>query len=263
MTRPDGEPLHDQRIGVRGRFDPSRSASTSITGISAAKASPRDFRQSRFLGSGAAGRGRPRGAADVGRCVQANLAGDVNSRVRAWVLEHFDSGTIERVEIATNAPIPTLRPADRRCRRWHLDRDRRQQRRDPPGRGTAADHRRRSSSPASSGARHHRTWPRHSRPGVRPTPHGQQWRVRSAGQLGRTSRQRGCGCAWTVRFRPRRSCCASTAWDGLRRAARSGREPWHRDSAGPLALSIDPDEPPARSTTTSTPTSPTLPSNAS
>ena len=71
----------------------------------------------------------------------------VAPKVRAWVEEHVGGGTVERLMIATNAPMSTLkavRPADPRRRAG--DRDRRPRRRNPAGR-TAC---RRSAMPTST-----------------------------------------------------------------------------------------------------------------
>ena len=71
----------------------------------------------------------------------------ISPKVHAWVSENILSGTVERIEIATNAPMATLqadRPADPGRRTG--DRDFRQRRRDPAGR-TAC---RRSAMPMSA-----------------------------------------------------------------------------------------------------------------
>ncbi len=47
-------------------------------------------------------------AANVGKRFQAGLADHAAPSVRAWVLEHFDAGAVESVDIAINAPLATL-----------------------------------------------------------------------------------------------------------------------------------------------------------
>ena len=47
----------------------------------------------------------------VGAGAQAAVAGLRRPKLRAWVIEHFRNGTVERLEIATNAPWVTLKPS--------------------------------------------------------------------------------------------------------------------------------------------------------
>jgi len=106
---PDGEPLLFNRISMRGRFNAQAQridldqADVSGKGVGFAFSGNLDYSGAEpKLAVGLAGQ-------------QMSVAAFkqvwppmINPKVRKWVLAHFDSGTIERVEIATNAPLPTL-----------------------------------------------------------------------------------------------------------------------------------------------------------
>ena len=109
---PGREPLLLNRIVVRGRFDPTRRRI--------------DLDQGEFAGDGVglAASGNldfsgpdPRLVLNLTATPHVPIARfkqlwpvPANPGVRAWVLEHFDAGMIERIEVATNAPLKSLQP---------------------------------------------------------------------------------------------------------------------------------------------------------
>ncbi len=109
---PGRDPLLLNRIVVRGRFDPTRQRI--------------DLDQGEFAGDavGLAASGNldfsgpdPRLVLNLTATPHVPIARfkqlwpvPANPAVRAWVLEHFDAGMIDRIEVATNAPLKSLQP---------------------------------------------------------------------------------------------------------------------------------------------------------
>jgi hypothetical protein len=108
---PGGKPLLLNRVAMRGRFDSARQriefdqGDVSGTGVGLAVSGHLDFAGD-----------EPRLAVGIAGKTMTVAAFKqlwpvlVNPPVRAWVMKHLESGSIERVEIATNAPLPTLQP---------------------------------------------------------------------------------------------------------------------------------------------------------
>jgi len=103
-----GEQLLLNRISLRGQFDAASQrieverADVAGKGVGFAFSGNLDFSGEPRLAVGFAGQ-----QMSVASFKQM-WPSMVNPPVREWVLSHFDSGSIERIEIATNAPIHTL-----------------------------------------------------------------------------------------------------------------------------------------------------------
>ena len=133
-----------------------------------------------FIRRRAASGGRPCQHPDERAALKRIWPAFVASKVRSWVLEIIQR-TIERVEIATNAPIDTLKERAADSRRWPVGRGRRSATpscaRWPACRRSARPICTRGSRAACDG----QCRTRHGRVSPRPQAHVQQRRVRSSG----------------------------------------------------------------------------------
>lgn len=115
---PDDDPLVLKRIDLRGNIDPSQQRITlehgdvgtkelggaQSDGVTVAVSGRIDYANEPRFALGLAG--TPMSAAVLKRLWPSVLA----PKVREWVVEHVTSGTVDRVDIAANAPLSALHP---------------------------------------------------------------------------------------------------------------------------------------------------------
>jgi hypothetical protein len=108
---PGRDPLLLDRIVVRGRFDPAKQridldqGEVGGDGLALTATGSLDFS------------GEPHLAMNMTATPKVSFANfkqlwpvPANPGVRAWALEHFDAGTVEHIEVMTNAPLKSLQP---------------------------------------------------------------------------------------------------------------------------------------------------------
>ena len=136
----------------------------------------------------------------------------VASKVRNWVLENIQGGDVTRVEIAANAPMPTLKeggpPIPDDGLSVEVDIVNATIR---PVDGLPAIKRRRSHDPDQGTQCGRQCRPRHRRTGIRTQAHREQRRVRGAGHAIRNRRRRARGSRSRARSPPSPSSWRSIA----------------------------------------------------